>query len=76
VAVGKDARWIVEEAVAAGLPAGAVCHFDDTAAAMLGIRDLLKPGDTLLFKASRGMELERVEAAALAGRSGSGTRRD
>jgi UDP-N-acetylmuramoyl-tripeptide--D-alanyl-D-alanine ligase len=76
VAVGQDARWIAEEAVAAGFPAGAVRHFADTAAAAIGIRDLLKPGDTLLFKASRGMELERVEAAALAGRSGCGKRRD
>lgn len=76
VAVGKDARWIAEAAVASGFPAGAVRHFSDTAAAVLGIRDLLKPGDTLLFKASRGMELERVEAAALAGRSGCGTHRD
>jgi UDP-N-acetylmuramyl pentapeptide synthase len=76
VAVGKDARWIAEEAVVAGFPAGAVRHFADTAAAAIGIRDLLKPGDTLLFKASRGMELERVEAAALAGRSRCGKRRD
>jgi UDP-N-acetylmuramyl pentapeptide synthase len=76
VTVGKDARWIAEEAVAVGFPAGAVRHFSDTAAAVLGIRDLLKPGDTMLFKASRGMELERVEAAALTGRSGCGTHRD
>jgi UDP-N-acetylmuramoyl-tripeptide--D-alanyl-D-alanine ligase len=76
VAVGADARWIAEEAVAAGFPAGAVCHFDDTAAAVRGIRDLLKPGDTLLFKASRGMELERVEAAALAAPAGCDPRRD
>jgi UDP-N-acetylmuramyl pentapeptide synthase len=66
VAVGQDARWIAEEAVVAGFPAGTVRHFADTAAAALGIRDLLKPGDTLLFKASRGMELDRVEAAASA----------
>jgi hypothetical protein len=59
-----------------GFPAGAVRHFAGTAAAAIGIRDLLKPGDTLLFKASRGMELERVEAAALAGLSGCGKRRD
>jgi UDP-N-acetylmuramyl pentapeptide synthase len=76
VAVGQDALWIAEEAVAAGFSAGAVRHFADTAAAAIGIRDLLLPDDTLLFKASRGMELERVEAAALAGRSGRGKHRD
>ncbi len=65
VTVGKDARWIADEAIAAGYPAVAVVHFADTDAAARGIRDLIQPGDTLLFKASRGMELERVEAAVI-----------
>jgi len=69
VAVGKDARWIVEEAITTGFSAGATHHFKDTAAAAHGIRDLVHPGDTVLFKASRGLTLEQVEAALLAGHS-------
>ncbi len=70
VAVGQDASWIAAEAVAAGFPAAAVHTFSDTAAAAQAIRGLVRPGDTLLFKASRGMELERVEAALLEPRRG------
>ena len=65
VAVGKDARWMAEAAITAGFPAAAVHHFSDTTAAVSGIVELVKPGDTLLFKASRGMKLEQVEAAVL-----------
>ena len=65
VAVGADSRWVVEEAVAGGFPASAIHHFGDTAAAAQGIRALVRPGDLLLFKASRGMALERVEEVVL-----------
>lgn len=65
VAVGKNARWIAEAAINAGFPATAVHYFSDTTAAVNGIAGLVKPGDTLLFKASRGMALEQVEAAVL-----------
>lgn len=67
VAVGQDVRWTVEAAVAAGFPAVAVYTFSETTAAARDIRDVVKPGDTLLFKASRGVALEQVEAAVLQG---------
>jgi UDP-N-acetylmuramoyl-tripeptide--D-alanyl-D-alanine ligase len=65
VAVGERARWIAEGAVAAGLPEAAVIRAGSAgeAAELLGGR--LAAGDVVLFKASRGIGLDRaVEALA------------
>ncbi len=62
VCVGARARWIGEAAVEAGLPKSAVLYAasaEDAAAALAG---LLADGDVALFKASRGIGLERAVA--------------
>ncbi|MFZ5592189.1 MAG: UDP-N-acetylmuramoyl-tripeptide--D-alanyl-D-alanine ligase [Bacillota bacterium] len=60
VAVGEAAADLARAAVQAGMPATRVVHFTsfDTAAPQLPV--LLRPGDCVLLKGSRGMRLERV----------------
>ncbi|MEI7771938.1 MAG: UDP-N-acetylmuramoyl-tripeptide--D-alanyl-D-alanine ligase [Chloroflexales bacterium] len=63
VTVGQRARWIAESAHAAGMPASRIMAFDTSAEAASAALPLLQPGDYVLIKASRGMELEHVVAA-------------
>ena len=57
VALGPESRAMAEEAEKAGL---AAVHCDTPAAALAALKGLLKPGDALLAKASRGMKLENI----------------
>jgi UDP-N-acetylmuramoyl-tripeptide--D-alanyl-D-alanine ligase len=54
------ARFMVEQAVQAGLSDGAAYFFEDPAAAGDFLRGLLRPGDAVLFKGSRGVKVERA----------------
>jgi len=63
ITVGQRARWIAEAAQAAGLPASQIMTFDTNAEASSAALALLQPGDQVLIKASRGMELEHIVAA-------------
>jgi UDP-N-acetylmuramoyl-tripeptide--D-alanyl-D-alanine ligase len=58
VGVGPLAREIVEGAREAGLARTVLAHFDDAAAAAEALNDLVRPGDAVLVKGSRGMGLE------------------
>jgi UDP-N-acetylmuramoyl-tripeptide--D-alanyl-D-alanine ligase len=60
VTVGDRAVGIAEAAVEAGMPATRVIRCADTCEAVERLRGTLRPGDTLLVKASRGMQLERI----------------
>jgi UDP-N-acetylmuramoyl-tripeptide--D-alanyl-D-alanine ligase len=60
------ARWIVEEAVRAGMPPEAAHFFEDPTEAGEFIRQLAAPGDAILFKGSRGVEIERAMEKLLA----------
>ncbi len=60
IAVGERARWIAEEAIAAGMPADHVYHTTDVEDAIAKARAWLEPGDVVLVKASRALALERV----------------
>ncbi|MBM3745589.1 MAG: UDP-N-acetylmuramoyl-tripeptide--D-alanyl-D-alanine ligase [Acidobacteria bacterium] len=60
VTVRGAARWIGEEAVREGLPAGQVWFFDEPAAAGAWLGGRLGPGDAVLFKGSRGVRMERA----------------
>jgi len=63
ITIGQRARWIAEAAQAAGMPASQIMAFDASADATSAALALLQPGDHVLIKASRGMELEHVVAA-------------
>lgn len=63
VCVGPRGRLIGEGAVAAGLPPGAVRRVASPEEAAELLASLLAPGDVALFKASRGIGLERAVAA-------------
>ena len=63
VAVGNDGVEIAQGAVAAGMnPADVMLYIDrnDVNAITLGLASRIGAGDTILFKASRGVQLERV----------------
>ncbi len=58
VVVGEGAAPIVDGARAAGMPAGRVVHVADFDAALGELRARLRPGDVVLFKASRGLGMD------------------
>jgi UDP-N-acetylmuramoyl-tripeptide--D-alanyl-D-alanine ligase len=59
-------RWIVDEAIAAGLSGGAALFFDTPEQAGDYLKGFLRPGDAVLFKGSRGVRVERALEGALA----------
>ncbi len=60
IAVHGDASFVLEGALEAGLQPENSRFFDDAAAAGEFTRTILKPGDAVLVKGSRGVHLERV----------------
>jgi len=58
VGIRGAARHVIEEAVKAGLPDGAAYFFEDPAEAGDLLRGLLREGDAVLFKGSRGTRVE------------------
>jgi len=57
IGVRGSAKWMVEEAIAAGTPAR---FFEDPAEAGEFVREWARPGDAVLFKGSRGVKVERA----------------
>ena len=62
VGVTGDARLIVDEAVRLGLPESRTAFFAEPEEAGRFVADRLRPADAVLFKASRGVALERALA--------------
>lgn len=60
--LGELSREIAAGAIAAGLPRERVFCADTAEALSARLRELLKPGDRLLVKGSRGMRMERITA--------------
>jgi len=60
IAVQGDARFLLEGAVAAGVPRAQTRFFTDAAVAGEFCRSRLEPGDVVLVKGSRGVHLEIV----------------
>ena len=76
VCVGSRARAIGEGAVETGLSAEAVSFVDSPEEAAVLLDPLLAPGDAVLFKASRGIGLDRAVAKlARTGKRDSGSAR-
>ena len=67
VAVSGAARFMAEEAVRAGMPPQSV-HFFERSEGAAGefVRQLLQPGDAVLFKGSRGVRIELAMEKVLA----------
>ena len=60
IAIGKDAEFISKEALENNMNKENVHHFATKEEAMENFKNILKKGDTILVKASRGMHLEEV----------------
>lgn len=60
VAVGERAAYIAKGARESGLPDSRVHHFLSKADAQEFLKQLINPQDKILFKASRGMEMETL----------------
>ena len=60
ICVGRRARFIGEGAMAAGLPGGEVRALETPEQAANLLASMLGDGDTVLFKASRGIGLDRA----------------
>jgi len=60
VAIGPLAAHIAEGAAAAGMSAAAIHRFADSGAAAKAIQHLVRDGDLVLVKGSRGMKAEAV----------------
>jgi UDP-N-acetylmuramoyl-tripeptide--D-alanyl-D-alanine ligase len=60
VGVGPLSKEIVDGAREEGLPEKALAHFDDAGAAAEGVGEIVRPGDAVLVKGSRGIQLEKV----------------
>jgi UDP-N-acetylmuramoyl-tripeptide--D-alanyl-D-alanine ligase len=63
VGVGPLAKEIVAGAREEGLAGEAVAHFDNADTAAEAVAEIVRPGDAVLVKASRGIQLEKVVEA-------------
>ena len=63
LAVGPNARGYLDGAASAGLPAAAMAQVDRPQDAIPILRRILQPGDIVLIKGSRAIEMERVVEA-------------
>lgn len=63
VAIGPLAAFIADGAAAAGMPAAAIHRFDDAGSAAAAVASIVRDGDLVLVKGSRGMRTEAVVEA-------------
>jgi UDP-N-acetylmuramoyl-tripeptide--D-alanyl-D-alanine ligase len=60
VTVGQRARWIADAALASGLKAADVYPTDTNDDALAILQGLVRPGDIILVKGSRGQKMETI----------------
>jgi UDP-N-acetylmuramoyl-tripeptide--D-alanyl-D-alanine ligase len=75
VAVGRHRALVVQAAVAAGMPAAAIFDAPDAISASAVAVQVVRPGDTVLVKGSRGVSLDQVVDALAARFQGDGPER-
>jgi len=63
IAVGRRARWIADEAHISGMPAEQISVVDSNAEAASLLEGLMRSGDYVLVKGSRGAAMEGIVAA-------------
>ncbi len=63
VAVGPRSKALVAGAREKGMAPNSVEHFDDAAAAAPYVKSIVRPGDLVLLKGSRGIGLDRIVAS-------------
>lgn len=66
IGVRGDARAMLDAAVSAGLPESAALFFEDAGEAGAFVRGMVRSGDAVLFKGSRGVRVERALERLLA----------
>jgi UDP-N-acetylmuramoyl-tripeptide--D-alanyl-D-alanine ligase len=60
IAAGAHSAALVDEALKNGFPPSKILHATDSAEAGKAARKFVSPGDTVLVKGSRGMQMEKV----------------
>jgi UDP-N-acetylmuramoyl-tripeptide--D-alanyl-D-alanine ligase len=63
ISVGARARWIAEEARISGMGAGQITTIETNAEAIALLNSLMRSGDKVLIKGSRGVAMETIVAA-------------
>jgi UDP-N-acetylmuramoyl-tripeptide--D-alanyl-D-alanine ligase len=63
ISVGPRARWIAEEARISGMGAGQITTIETNAEAIALLNSLMRSGDKVLIKGSRGVAMETIVAA-------------
>lgn len=65
IGIRGNARAILDGAIEAGLPPANTLYFEDSVKAGTALQALLRPGDAILLKGSRGVRVERALEALL-----------
>ena len=65
IGIRGNARAISDGAIEAGLPPANTLYFEDSVKAGTALQALLRPGDAILLKGSRGVRVERALEALL-----------
>ena len=60
VAAGAQSAALVDEAVKAGFPKDRISHVKDSSEAGRAAQRFVQPGDLVLLKGSRGMQMEKT----------------
>ncbi len=68
ICVGQQAVFIGREAAQQGMPDSHIEYFDKNKQAVEYLKSMVKPGDTILIKGSRGMGMEEILSGILEGR--------